>query len=66
LHRTSHTKVLDSIEDALLQAGYFVASHRHKKELLHEYLRLLLSGAVEGVIAADLHIGDRIILTVAV
>ena len=49
------TSVLGGIEDVLLLSGffYFVVSHRHRKELLLEYPRLLLSRAVEGVIAVD-------------
>lgn len=49
------TSVLGGIEDGLLQEGffYFVVSHRHRKELLDEYPRLLLSRAVEGIITVD-------------
>ncbi|MHB1675093.1 MAG: LacI family DNA-binding transcriptional regulator [Acidobacteriaceae bacterium] len=47
--------VLSGIEDALLQEGffYFVVSHRHRPELLAGYPQLLLSRAVEGIIAID-------------
>lgn len=47
--------VLAGIEDALLQEKffYFVVSHRHRAELLRKYPRLLLSRAVEGIIAVD-------------
>ena len=49
------TTVLSGIEDALLLAGYFyfVVSHRHRPELLRKYPPLLLSRAVEGIIAVD-------------
>lgn len=49
------TSVLGGIEDALLLGGffYFVVSHRHRKELLRDYPRLLISRAVEGIIAVD-------------
>jgi len=49
------TLVLRGIEDRLLQEGflYFVASHRHRRDLLDEYPRLLLDRAVEGLIAID-------------
>jgi DNA-binding LacI/PurR family transcriptional regulator len=49
------TLVLRGIEDRLLQEGflYFVASHRHRPDLLDEYPRLLLDRAVEGLIAID-------------
>jgi LacI family transcriptional regulator len=47
--------VMSGIEDYLLQAGYlyFVASHRHRPDLIDEYPRLLLERAVEGIIAVD-------------
>ncbi|RXS95096.1 LacI family DNA-binding transcriptional regulator [Silvibacterium dinghuense] len=47
--------VLSGIEDELLFAGYFyfVVSHRHRTELLRQYPSLLLSRAVEGIIAID-------------
>lgn len=49
------TMVLSGIEDALLQEGffYFVVSHRHRQELIEGYPKLLLSRAVEGLIAID-------------
>lgn len=49
------TAVLGGIEDVLLLSGffYFVVSHRHRTELLREYPSLLLSRAVEGIIAVD-------------
>jgi DNA-binding LacI/PurR family transcriptional regulator len=48
-------QVLGGIEDALLQEEffYFVVSHRHRADLLEGYPRLLLSRAVEGIIAVD-------------
>jgi LacI family transcriptional regulator len=47
--------VMSGIEDYLLQSGflYFVASHRHRADLIKEYPRLLLERAVEGIIAVD-------------
>ncbi len=49
------TAVLGGIENVLLLSGffYFVVSHRHRVELLREYPSLLLSRAVEGIIAVD-------------
>jgi DNA-binding LacI/PurR family transcriptional regulator len=49
------TAVLGGIEDVLLLSGffYFVVSHRHRVELLREYPSLLMSRAVEGLIAVD-------------
>jgi DNA-binding LacI/PurR family transcriptional regulator len=47
--------VMSGIEDHLLQEGYFyfVASHRHKPDLIDEYPALLLERSVEGLIAVD-------------
>jgi DNA-binding LacI/PurR family transcriptional regulator len=54
--------VLGGIEDALLQEKffYFVVSHRHHPELLRDYPRLLLSRAVEGIIAVDTPIREKL------
>ena len=56
------TAVLGGIEDALLLGGffYFVVSHRHRKELLRDYPRLLVSRAVEGIIAVDSSIEEEL------
>jgi LacI family transcriptional regulator, galactose operon repressor len=53
--------VLSGIEDYLLQEGYiyFVASHRHKSDLVAEYPQLLLRRAVEGLIAVDTPLHDH-------
>lgn len=47
--------VMSGIEDYLLQQGYFyfVASHRHKPDLIEEYPQLLLGRSVDGIIAVD-------------
>lgn len=47
--------VMSGIEDYLLQQGYFyfVASHRHKPDLIDEYPKLLLGRSVDGIIAVD-------------
>jgi DNA-binding LacI/PurR family transcriptional regulator len=47
--------VLSGIEDQLLQEGYFyfVASHRHRNELIERYPQLFLERCVEGLIAVD-------------
>ncbi len=47
--------VMSGIEDHLLQAGYFyfVASHRHRPDLIDEYPKLLLARAADGLIAVD-------------
>lgn len=53
--------VLSGVEDGLLLGGYFyfVVSHRHRPELLREYPALLISRAVEGIIAVDSPIEDN-------
>ena len=47
--------VLSGIEGHLLQEGYFyfVASHRHRPDLIDEYPRLLMARSVDGIIAVD-------------
>jgi DNA-binding LacI/PurR family transcriptional regulator len=47
--------VMSGIEDHLLREGYFyfVASHRHRPDLIDEYPKLLLARSVDGLIAVD-------------
>lgn len=47
--------VLSGIEDHLLQEGYFyfVASHRHRADLIDEYPRMFMARAVEGIVVVD-------------
>jgi DNA-binding LacI/PurR family transcriptional regulator len=47
--------VLSGVEEHLLKEGYFyfVASHRHRPDLIERYPRLLLERCVEGLIAVD-------------
>src|SRR5437764_12213636 len=47
--------VMSGIEDYLLQEGYFyfVASHRHRPDLIDEYPRMFLERSVDGLIAVD-------------
>ena len=47
--------VMSGIEDHLLREGYFyfVASHRHRADLIDEYPKLLLARSVDGLIAVD-------------
>ena len=49
------TAVISGIEDELLKDGffYFVASHRHRSDLLDGYPRMMLARSVEGIIAVD-------------
>ncbi len=61
--------VLSGIEDHLLQEGYFyfVVSHRHRRDLIDEYPRLLISRAVEGLVAVDTPVDRALALpTVAI
>ena len=55
------TAVLGGIEDALLKEGlfYFVASHRHRDDLLEAYPRLMISRAVDGIIAVDTRVSEQ-------
>lgn len=48
-------QVMRGIEEHLVQAGffYFVVSHRHRRDLICEYPRLLMDRSVEGLIAVD-------------
>jgi DNA-binding LacI/PurR family transcriptional regulator len=54
--------VLAGIGESLLQEKYFyfVVSHRHRPELLRSYPRLLLSRAVEGIIAVDTPVREEL------
>jgi DNA-binding LacI/PurR family transcriptional regulator len=47
--------VMSGVEDYLLQEGYFyfVASHRHRADLIDEYPRMFLERAVDGLIGVD-------------
>jgi len=47
--------VMSGVEDYLLQEGYFyfVASHRHRDDLIDEYPRMLLERSIDGLIAVD-------------
>jgi DNA-binding LacI/PurR family transcriptional regulator len=50
-----HTQVLSGIGDYLVQEGYFyfTAHHRHKKELIEQYSRLLTGRGAEALIVVD-------------
>jgi LacI family transcriptional regulator len=54
--------VLSGIESRLLEGDYFyfVVSHRHRPELIERYQNLLLARAVEGLIAMDTPLEDRL------
>jgi LacI family transcriptional regulator len=50
-----HTQVMSGIGDHLMEAGYFYfsAHHRHRKNLVEEYARMLLGRGAEALIAID-------------
>jgi LacI family transcriptional regulator len=50
-----HTQVMSGIGDQLMEAGYFyfTAHHRHRKDLVEQYSRMLLSRGSEALIAID-------------
>ena len=50
-----HTQVMSGIGDHLMEAGYFylTANHRHRKNLIEEYGRMLLGRGAEALIAID-------------
>ena len=50
-----HTEVMSGIGDHLMNAGYFyfTTHHRHRKDLIEEYSRILLGRGAQGLIAVD-------------
>ena len=50
-----HSQVLSGAADLLMQEGYFffTAHHRHRKDLIAEYPRLLQARGVDGILAID-------------
>ena len=50
-----HTQVMSGIGDQLMQAGYFyfTAHHRHQKNLVEDYTRMLIGRGAQGIIAVD-------------
>lgn len=53
-----HAQVLAGAADVLMREGYFffTAHHRHRKDLVDEYPRLLQQRGVEGILAIDTHL----------
>ena len=53
-----HTQVMSGIGDQLVKAGYlyFTAHHRHRKNLVEEYTRVLIGRGAQGIIAVDTHL----------
>ncbi len=50
-----HTQIMAGIGDQLIGAGYFylTAHHRHKPQLIEEYIRILVGRGAQGLIAVD-------------
>jgi DNA-binding LacI/PurR family transcriptional regulator len=50
-----HTQVMSGIGDQLIKAGYFyfTAHHRHKKNLIEEYTRMLIGRGAQGLVVID-------------
>ena len=50
-----HTEVMSGIGDQLINAGYFYLTthHRHRKNLVEDYTRMLISRGAQGIIAVD-------------
>jgi DNA-binding LacI/PurR family transcriptional regulator len=53
-----HSQVLSGAAEVLMQEGYFffTAHHRHRKDLVAEYPRLLQARGVDGILAIDTHL----------
>ncbi len=50
-----HTEVMSGIGDQLMNAGYFyfTTHHRHRKNLVEDYTRMLVGRGAQGIIAID-------------
>ena len=55
-----HAQVLAGAGEVLMKEGYFVftAHHRHRKDLVAEYPRLLQARGVEGILVIDTHLEE--------
>jgi LacI family transcriptional regulator len=53
-----HTQVMSGIGDQLIKAGYFyfTAHHRHQRNLVENYTRMLIGRGAQGIIAIDTHL----------
>lgn len=50
-----HSEIMSGIGDHLMRAGYFyfTAHHRHKKNLIDDYTRILIGRGAQGIVAMD-------------
>lgn len=57
-----HTEVMSGIGDYLLEQDYFyfIAHHRHRKDLVEQYPRMLMSRGAEGILAIDTHLDQAL------
>ncbi len=55
-----HSQVLSGIGDYLMEQDYFyfTVHHRHRKELIAAFPRLLLARGVDGILAIDTHLEE--------
>jgi LacI family transcriptional regulator len=55
-----HSQVLSGIGDTLMECDYFyfTVHHRHKRDLIAAYPRLLQARGVDGLLAIDTHLED--------
>ena len=53
-----HSQVLSGAAEVLMREGYFffTAHHRHRKDLVEKYPRLLQARGVDGILAIDTHL----------
>src|ERR1700740_466331 len=53
-----HAEVMTGIGDSLLEEKYFyfIAHHRHRRDLIEQYPRMLMSRGAEGLITFDTHL----------
>jgi LacI family transcriptional regulator len=57
-----HSQVLSGIGDYLMERDYFyfTVHHRHRKELIGAFPRLLLARGVDGILAIDTHLEESL------
>jgi LacI family transcriptional regulator len=50
-----HTQIVSGIGDHLIEAGYFyfIAHHRHRRDLIEEYSQMLMGRGAEAIICVD-------------
>ena len=56
-----HAEVMTGIGDSLLEEKYFyfIAHHRHRRDLIEQYPRMLMSRGAEGLITIDTNLIDQ-------